>query len=225
MRFHPLAVSIVIGACSTPSIVNAFVLPKSSPVSRDVLYCPTSRNGAGTTSVDMVAQNKGSPYISLEEKLFEEDKSSGNTKPNNIINNEPTPSKNSRKPNARTEKIRTKLQADLAAAEESRARTAEELADAESSRLALEARAVKAAKKAEALEAKFNAFEAKEAARAAAGGGLSAARIVGEIAGPLVGGAAAFGGLGGAVISIVGHVRSVKRAVAQVPDLCTGFDR
>jgi hypothetical protein len=206
MKFHPVAVSVVLGALGSSSMADAFVIPTSASTSETARHHPMTRTGATstTTLVRMAAKNEGSEYTSLEDNLFNRNKNVGSTdKPSSIntSNSAETPStppQKTRKPNARTEKLRAELEADLTAAEQSRVRTAEQLAQAESSRLALETEASKAAKEAEALEAKFKAFEAKEAVRAAAGGasgGLGAAGIVGEIAGPLVGGFAVFGGL------------------------------
>jgi len=167
----------------------------------------------------MAAKNAGSPYSGLEENIFDPNRNEVNNVENASTSAEspstpPKKPKKQKKPNPRTEKLRAKLEADLSAAEESRARTAQELADAEASRQALEAQAEKAAKEAEALETKFNAFEAKEAARAAGAGGLGAAGIVGEIAGPLVGGIAAFGGLAAARESLT--ARSEKAEEEQL---------
>lgn len=176
MKFHPVAVSVVVGALGSSSMADAFVLPKSaSSTPESARHHPMTMARTGATA--MAAKNDRSEYTSLEDNLFN--------------------AKKTRKPNPRTEKLRAKLEADLTAAEQSRARTAEELAQAESSRLILEREASKAAKEAEALEAKFKAFEAKGAAGAGGtGAGMGAASIVGEIAGPLVGGFAVFGGLG-----------------------------
>ena len=209
MKFHPVAVSVVAGALGSSSTAEAFVLPKSARHRHHPMTMATARTG--TTA--MAAKNDGSEYTSLEDNLFngsnknfgvnvnvDSSDTPSSKKSNNGAQTSSTPPKKTRKPNPRTEKLRAKLEADLTAAEQSRARTAEELARAESSRLTLEREASKAAKEAEALEAKFNAFEAKETARAGAGGasgaGMGAASIVGEIAGPLVGGFAVFGGLG-----------------------------
>ncbi len=186
MRFHPLAVSAAVGALGSSSVANAFVLPKSAST------------GSGATTIRMAAKNSES-YSNLEEYLFADpNRNDGSnvdsTNANTNAENPSTKPKKQKKPNPRAEKLRAKLEADLSAAEESRARTAQQLADAEASRQALEAQAEKAAKEAQALEAKVNAFEAKQAA----GGGLSAAGIFGEIAGPFVGGIAAFGGLAAA---------------------------
>ncbi len=188
MRFHPLAVSIVVGTLGSSSMTDAFVFPKPASI------------GSTSTSLRMVAKNAGSPYSGLEENIFDPNRNDASNVDNasTSADSPSTPPKKPKKPNPRTEKLRAKLEADLSAAEESRARTAQELANAEASRQALEAQAEKAAKEAEAIEAKLNAFQAKEAARAAGGGGLGAGGIVGEIAGPLVGGIAAFGGLAAA---------------------------
>jgi len=200
MRFHPLAVSVVVGALAlSTKKVDAFVLPKSA----------TTRSAS--TTAWMAGQD---PYTSLEENLFNPtpnandvtnyndatemsaDVNNGNDAVNSDSVSTEAPKKEkpqrAKKLNKRAEKLRAQLEADLAAAEESRVRAAQQLAEAEASRQALEAEASKAAQEAEALEAKFNALEATKTAST---GGMSAAGIVGEIAGPLVGGFATFGGL------------------------------
>ena len=145
MRFHPLALSIAVGALGSS---DAFVLPKA-----------TVAESRATTRMD--AANNGG-YLDAN---------------------------GSKKPNSRIEKQRAQLQADVDAAEQLRLRTAQQLADADAARKALEKEAEKAAKEAEAMEAKFNSFEAKQAARLAAGGSL------GGVVGPVVGGGAIIGGL------------------------------
>ena len=133
-----MAVSAAVGALGSSSIANAFLLPKSAST------------GSGATTIRMAAKNAES-YSNLEEYLFADpNRNDGSnvdsTDANTNAETPSTPSKKQKKPNPRTEKLRAKLEADLSAAEESRARTAQQLADAEASRQALESQAEKAAK-------------------------------------------------------------------------------
>jgi hypothetical protein len=178
MRFYPLAVSVVVGALASPSfsssstVVDAFVIPTSLSQTTAQRYLTKSKTTARFLGDDGFGD---SLYVSLDDDTPASSSSSSSPSP--------SPATTKRKPNARVENRRAQLEADLAAAEESKARTAQQLSEAEEFRSALAAQEAKAIKEAEALDAKLKAFEEKQAKAAKTGGSIKFFNTIGEIAG------------------------------------------
>jgi len=201
MRFHQLAVSVVVGASAsmTPfssfsAVAEAFVVPQS--LSQNTLRTKTIII-ITTTSRFVVGSGGDSSYVSLEDDTSKTKTSSTATK---------------RKPKQKVDKIRDKLKTDLAAAEESKARVAQQLSEAEEVRASLAVQEAKAASDAGALDAKLKAFELKQAANTASfiGSGSGVGGAVVEIAGPLVGGFLTLTGLAAARSSLTERNQKVE---------------
>jgi hypothetical protein len=182
MRFHPLAVSVVVGALASSSfssfstVVDAFVVPTSlsKTTAQRYLTKPTTTArflGDGGFGGD-------STYLSLDDDTPTSSSSSSSSSPSLS----PT-TKRKPEPNARVQNRRAQLEAELAAAEESKARTAQQLSEAEEFRSALAAQEAKAIKEAEALDARLKAFEERQAKAAKTGGSIKIFTTIGEIAG------------------------------------------
>jgi len=201
MRFHQLAVSVVVGASASMSpfssfsaVAEAFVVPQS--LSQNTLRTKTIIITT-TTSRFVVGSGGDSSYVSLEDDTSKTKTSSTATK---------------RKPKQKVDKIRDKLKTDLAAAEESKARVAQQLSEAEEVRASLAVQEAKAASDAGALDAKLKAFELKQAANTASfiGSGSGVGGAVVEIAGPLVGGFLTLTGLAAARSSLTERNQKVE---------------
>jgi len=201
MRFHQLAVSVVVGASAsmTPfssfsAVAEAFVVPQS--LSQNTLRTKTIIITT-TTSRFVVGSGGDSSYVSLEDDTSKTKTSSTATK---------------RKPKQKVDKIRDKLKTDLAAAEESKARVAQQLSEAEEVRASLAVQEAKAASDAGALDAKLKAFELKQATNTASfiGSGSGVGGAVVEIAGPLVGGFLTLTGLAAARSSLTERNQKVE---------------
>jgi len=199
MRFHQLAVSVVVGASASMSpfssfsvVVEAFVVPKSlsqnTPRTKTTIITTT-------TSQFVVGSGGDSSYVSLEDDTPKTKTSSTSTK---------------RKPKPKVDKIRDKLKTDLAAAEESKARVAQQLSEAEEVRASLAVQEAKATSDAGALDAKLKAFETKQAANTASFIGSGVGGVVVEIAGPLVGGFLTLTGLAAARSSLTERNQKVE---------------
>jgi len=184
VSFKIILISVVVGV-----LAEAFVVPKS--LSQNIRRTKTII----TTTPRYVGGSGGdSSYVSLEDDT---PKTSSSTA-------------TKRKPKA--EKIRDKLKTDLAAAEESKARVAQQLSEAEEVRASLAVQEAKAASDAGALDAKLKAFEAKQTVNTAnfIGSGTGVAGVVGEIAGPLVGGFLTLTGLAAARSSLTERNQKVE---------------
>jgi len=201
MRFHQLAVSVVVGASASMSpfssfsaVAEAFVVPQS--LSQNTLRTKTIII-ITTTSRFVVGSGGDSSYVSLEDDTSKTKTSSTATK---------------RKPKQKVDKIRDKLKTDLAAAEESKARVAQQLSEAEEVRASLAVQEAKAASDAGALDAKLKAFELKQATNTASfiGSGSGVGGAVVEIAGPLVGGFLTLTGLAAARSSLTERNQKVE---------------
>jgi hypothetical protein len=178
MRFHPLAVSVVVGALasysfsSSSTVVDAFVVPTSLSQTTAQRYLTKSKTTARFLGDDDFGD---SPYVSLDDDTPTSSSSSSSSP-------SPSPKTTKREPNARVANRRAQLEADLAAAEESKARSAQQLLEAEEFRSSLATQEAKATKEAEALDAKLKDFEAKQAKAAKSPGG-SLFGAIGEVAG------------------------------------------
>ena len=175
MRFHPLAVSVVVGALASSSfssfstVVDAFVVPTSLSQTTAQRYLIKS-----TTTARFLGDGGDSTYLSLDDDTPTSSSSSSSLSPT---------TKRKPEPNARVQNRRAQLEADLAAAKESEARTAQQLSEAEEFRSALAAQEAKAVKEAEALDAKLKAFEERQAKAAKTGGSIKFVNTISEIVG------------------------------------------
>lgn len=186
MRFHPLAVFVVVvgtalvlptmlqsassssSSSSYATIVDAFIIPIPYTYTQTTQQRRTNRKTKQSINESILFGIPESSYLSLE---------NGNPKTPSSSSPKPTPKR-------RGEKLRTRLEADVTAAEESKGRIAQQLLEAEQLRASLAAEEVKASNKAEAMEQKLKAFERKQGAANSAG----FLGIVGEIAAPIAGG-------------------------------------
>ena len=181
MRFHPLAVSVVVGALASSSfssfstVVDAFVVPTSLSQTTAQRYLIKS-----TTTARFLGDGGDSTYLSLDDDTPTSSSSSSSSSSSPSLS--PT-TKRKPEPNARVQNRRAQLEADLAAAEESKARTAQQLSEAEEFRSALAAQEAKAVKEAEALDAKLKAFEERQAKAAKTGGSIKFVNTISEIVG------------------------------------------
>ena len=180
MRFHPLAVSVVVGALASSSfssfstVVDAFVVPTSLSQTTAQRYLTKSKTTARFLGDGGFGGD--STYLSLDDDTPTSSSSSSSPSLSPTTKRKP-------EPNARVQNRRAQLEADLAAAEESKARTAQQLSEAEEFRSALAAQEAKAVKEAEALDAKLKAFEERQAKAAKTGGSIKFVNTISEIVG------------------------------------------
>ena len=180
MRFHPLAVSVVVGALASSSfssfstVVDAFVVPTSLSQTTAQRYLTKSKTTARFLGDGGFGGD--STYLSLDDDTPTSSSSSSSSSLSPTTKRKP-------EPNARVQNRRAQLEADLAAAKESEARTAQQLSEAEEFRSALAAQEAKAIKEAEALDARLKAFEERQAKAAKTGGSIKFVNTISEIVG------------------------------------------